>query len=79
MDGFRAGVDQSHPGVLSLITPLSLPPQNHYGGLDGGHYTAYCKNVLKQRWYKFDDHEVSEISTSSVKSSAAYILFYSTL
>uniref|UniRef100_A0AAQ5Y3T5 Ubiquitin carboxyl-terminal hydrolase n=1 Tax=Amphiprion ocellaris TaxID=80972 RepID=A0AAQ5Y3T5_AMPOC len=52
---------------------------NHYGGLDGGHYTAYCKNVLKQRWYKFDDHEVSDISTSSVKSSAAYILFYSTL
>ncbi|KAM6943255.1 ubiquitin carboxyl-terminal hydrolase 8 [Xenentodon cancila] len=52
---------------------------NHYGGLDGGHYTAYCKNVLKQRWYKFDDHEVTEISTSSVKSSAAYILFYSTL
>ncbi|XP_068168767.1 ubiquitin carboxyl-terminal hydrolase 8 [Antennarius striatus] len=52
---------------------------NHYGGLDGGHYTAYCKNALKQRWYKFDDHEVSEISLSSVKSSAAYILFYSTL
>uniref|UniRef100_A0A8C7WLT5 Ubiquitin carboxyl-terminal hydrolase 8 n=1 Tax=Oryzias sinensis TaxID=183150 RepID=A0A8C7WLT5_9TELE len=52
---------------------------NHYGGLDGGHYTAYCKNATKQRWYKFDDHEVSEISTSSVKSSAAYILFYSTL
>uniref|UniRef100_A0A3Q3M590 Ubiquitin carboxyl-terminal hydrolase n=1 Tax=Mastacembelus armatus TaxID=205130 RepID=A0A3Q3M590_9TELE len=52
---------------------------NHYGGLDGGHYTAYCKNALKQHWYKFDDHEVTEISTSSVKSSAAYILFYSSL
>uniref|UniRef100_A0A8B9P645 ubiquitinyl hydrolase 1 n=1 Tax=Apteryx owenii TaxID=8824 RepID=A0A8B9P645_APTOW len=50
--------------------------QNHYGGLDGGHYTAYCKNAAKQRWFKFDDHEVSEISASSVKSSAAYILFY---
>ncbi|KAH1184169.1 ubiquitin carboxyl-terminal hydrolase 8 isoform X1 [Mauremys mutica] len=49
---------------------------NHYGGLDGGHYTAYCRNATKQRWYKFDDHEVSEISGSSVKSSAAYILFY---
>ncbi|XP_062266019.1 ubiquitin carboxyl-terminal hydrolase 8 isoform X1 [Platichthys flesus] len=52
---------------------------NHYGGLDGGHYTGYCKNATKQRWYKFDDHEVAEISTSSVKSSAAYILFYSAL
>ncbi|XP_056428161.1 ubiquitin carboxyl-terminal hydrolase 8 [Hyla sarda] len=52
---------------------------NHYGGLDGGHYTAYCKNALRQRWYKFDDHEVSEISVSSVKSSAAYILFYTSM
>ncbi|XP_068586566.1 ubiquitin carboxyl-terminal hydrolase 8 [Cebidichthys violaceus] len=52
---------------------------NHYGGLDGGHYTAYCKNAPKQRWYKFDDHEVTDISTSTVKSSAAYILFYSAL
>uniref|UniRef100_A0A8C2UCU9 Ubiquitin carboxyl-terminal hydrolase 8 n=1 Tax=Coturnix japonica TaxID=93934 RepID=A0A8C2UCU9_COTJA len=49
---------------------------NHYGGLDGGHYTAYCKNASRQRWFKFDDHEVSEISASSVKSAAAYILFY---
>ncbi|XP_053449292.1 ubiquitin carboxyl-terminal hydrolase 8 [Nycticebus coucang] len=52
---------------------------NHYGGLDGGHYTAYCKNAARQRWFKFDDHEVSEISVSSVKSSAAYILFYTSL
>ncbi|KAJ8398277.1 hypothetical protein AAFF_G00428470 [Aldrovandia affinis] len=52
---------------------------NHYGCLDGGHYTAYCKNNVKQRWYKFDDHEVADISTSSVKSSAAYIFFYSSL
>ncbi|XP_058854633.1 ubiquitin carboxyl-terminal hydrolase 8-like isoform X1 [Acipenser ruthenus] len=52
---------------------------NHYGGLDGGHYTAYCKNAVKQRWYKFDDHDVSELSASSVKSSAAYIFFYSSL
>ncbi|XP_063782063.1 ubiquitin carboxyl-terminal hydrolase 8 isoform X2 [Pseudophryne corroboree] len=52
---------------------------NHYGGLDGGHYTAYCKNAMRQRWFKFDDQEVSEISVSSVKSSAAYILFYTSL
>ncbi|KAJ8340400.1 hypothetical protein SKAU_G00350330 [Synaphobranchus kaupii] len=52
---------------------------NHYGGLDGGHYTAYCKNITKQRWFKFDDHEVMEISTSTVKSPAAYIFFYSAL
>uniref|UniRef100_H3CVV1 ubiquitinyl hydrolase 1 n=1 Tax=Tetraodon nigroviridis TaxID=99883 RepID=H3CVV1_TETNG len=64
---------------LKRYSLYGVSQQNHYGGLDGGHYTAYCKSVLKQRWYKFDDHEVSDISTSSVKSSAAYILFYSTL
>lgn len=52
---------------------------NHYGGMDGGHYTAYCKNPMKQRWFKFDDHEVSEISSSTVRSPAAYIFFYSSL
>ncbi|XP_043120214.1 ubiquitin carboxyl-terminal hydrolase 8 isoform X2 [Puntigrus tetrazona] len=52
---------------------------NHYGGMDGGHYTAYCKNPVKQRWFKFDDHEVSDISASSVRSAAAYIFFYSSL
>lgn len=52
---------------------------NHYGGLDGGHYTAFCKNALKHKWYKFDDHEVSDISVSSVKTSAAYILFYTSM
>uniref|UniRef100_A0A673TYH6 Ubiquitin carboxyl-terminal hydrolase 8 n=1 Tax=Suricata suricatta TaxID=37032 RepID=A0A673TYH6_SURSU len=52
---------------------------NHYGGLDGGHYTAYCRNAARQRWFRFDDHEVSDLSVSSVKSSAAYILFYTSL
>uniref|UniRef100_A0A4W5JCJ3 ubiquitinyl hydrolase 1 n=1 Tax=Hucho hucho TaxID=62062 RepID=A0A4W5JCJ3_9TELE len=52
---------------------------NHYGGLNGGYYTAFCKNAIKQQWYKFEDKDVSDISTSSVKSSAACILFYSSL
>ncbi|TTP59346.1 Ubiquitin carboxyl-terminal hydrolase 8 [Bagarius yarrelli] len=65
---------------LPLASSYKCSLQNHYGGLDGGHYTAYCRNGTRQNWYKFDDHEVSEISTSSsVKSSAAYIFFYSSL
>lgn len=68
----RTGRLRGHQFYSILFSRL----QNHYGGLDGGHYTAYCKNASKQRWFKFDDHEVSEISASSVKSSAAYILFY---
>uniref|UniRef100_A0A8C7ULK8 ubiquitinyl hydrolase 1 n=1 Tax=Oncorhynchus mykiss TaxID=8022 RepID=A0A8C7ULK8_ONCMY len=51
---------------------------NYYGvGLNCGYYTAFCKNAIKQQWYKFEDKDVSDISTSSVKSSAACILFYS--
>jgi ubiquitin carboxyl-terminal hydrolase 8 len=52
---------------------------NHYGTMEGGHYTAYCKNVEYGKWYKFDDHEVSEISNNNVRSGAAYILFYSSV
>jgi len=47
---------------------------NHYGALGGGHYTAYC--LQDRNWYKFDDSHVSEISTPSIKTSAAYVLFY---
>ncbi|XP_037868068.1 ubiquitin carboxyl-terminal hydrolase 8 isoform X2 [Bombyx mori] len=50
---------------------------NHYGSMEGGHYTAYCKSSLYGKWYKYDDHVVTEIPASDVKSSAAYILFYS--
>ncbi|KAL0269128.1 UNVERIFIED_CONTAM: hypothetical protein PYX00_006961 [Menopon gallinae] len=52
---------------------------NHYGTMEGGHYTAYCKSAIYKKWYKFDDHEVFEISPSDVKTSAAYILFYTSL
>jgi len=48
---------------------------NHFGGLSGGHYTAFCKNSLKNRWYHFDDEEASRWE-KSVVTSAAYVLFY---
>ncbi|XP_063832508.1 ubiquitin carboxyl-terminal hydrolase 8 isoform X2 [Ostrinia nubilalis] len=51
---------------------------NHYGSMEGGHYTAYCKSQIYGKWYKYDDHVVTEIPSSEVKSSAAYILFYTT-
>lgn len=48
---------------------------NHYGTMDGGHYTAFCRSPVNNRtWYKFDDHEVYELGC--VKTSAAYLLFY---
>ena len=49
---------------------------NHYGSLGGGHYTAYAKNHRENKWYKFDDSSVSSVQAESVKTSAAYVLFY---
>ncbi|KAE9619095.1 hypothetical protein Lal_00046907 [Lupinus albus] len=49
---------------------------NHYGGLGGGHYTAYAKLVDDNKWYHFDDSHVSPVTEAEIKSSAAYVLFY---
>ncbi|XP_043268085.1 ubiquitin carboxyl-terminal hydrolase 8 isoform X2 [Venturia canescens] len=53
----------------------------HYGTMSGGHYTAYCRNVGQQKWYKYDDQLVSEVSASEVKNqgTSAYLLFYTTI
>ena len=52
---------------------------NHFGTLESGHYTAFCYSQVYRKWYKYDDTEVYEMdNANSVKSSAAYILFYST-
>ncbi|XP_010455453.1 PREDICTED: ubiquitin carboxyl-terminal hydrolase 10 [Camelina sativa] len=49
---------------------------NHYGGLGGGHYTAYAKLIDDNKWYHFDDSHVSSANESEIKTSAAYVLFY---
>ncbi|GMH76981.1 hypothetical protein TL16_g07255 [Triparma laevis f. inornata] len=48
---------------------------NHFGGLGGGHYTAYALNGGS--WCDFDDSRVTkDIDPSKVVSSAAYCLYY---
>ncbi|GAA5868046.1 hypothetical protein JCM1840_003663 [Sporobolomyces johnsonii] len=50
---------------------------NHFGGLGGGHYTAFAKNPENNKWYDFDDSRVTELhNPDRVKSPAAYLLFY---
>lgn len=49
---------------------------NHYGSLGGGHYTAYVYHEGKKGWYDFDDRHVGPITEDSIKTSAAYVLFY---
>ncbi|XP_062374035.1 ubiquitin carboxyl-terminal hydrolase 15-like isoform X2 [Sardina pilchardus] len=49
---------------------------NHYGGMGGGHYTAYAKNKDDDKWYYFDDSSVSPAGEDQIVSKAAYVLFY---
>uniref|UniRef100_A0A673YNU0 Ubiquitin carboxyl-terminal hydrolase 2 n=1 Tax=Salmo trutta TaxID=8032 RepID=A0A673YNU0_SALTR len=49
---------------------------NHSGTTMGGHYTAYCRNPTSGEWYTFNDSRVSPMSSSQVRSSDAYVLFY---
>jgi ubiquitin carboxyl-terminal hydrolase 4/11/15 len=50
---------------LDLAGKIGLPEEkdlvydlfavdNHYGGLGGGHYTAYAKNFFDQQWYEYN-------------------------
>eukprot|EP00299_Pterocystis_sp_00344_P019385 c9622_g2_i1.p1 GENE.c9622_g2_i1~~c9622_g2_i1.p1 ORF type:complete len:861 (-),score=224.95 c9622_g2_i1:116-2350(-) len=49
---------------------------NHYGGLGGGHYTAFCQHHTSGKWYHFDDSLCSPITEEEIKTTAAYVLFY---
>ncbi|XP_058105702.1 ubiquitin carboxyl-terminal hydrolase 8-like isoform X1 [Magnolia sinica] len=49
---------------------------NHYGGMGGGHYTAYVNHKRGNQWHEFDDSNVFPITVDKIKTSAAYVLFY---
>nr|XP_039248536.1 ubiquitin carboxyl-terminal hydrolase 2-like isoform X1 [Styela clava] len=75
------------PSRLEITSPVSTAPasfnlyavSNHSGSCYGGHYTAYCKHVESGKWYSFNDSLVSAMSSSSVQSKEAYVLFYENL
>jgi ubiquitin C-terminal hydrolase len=49
---------------------------NHFGGLGGGHYTAYCLND-DGSWAYYDDSRVTtNVDPKDVVSPAAYCLYY---
>ncbi|QRW17479.1 ubiquitin carboxyl-terminal hydrolase [Rhizoctonia solani] len=48
----------------------------HMGGLGGGHYRAYAKNLSDGEWYHFDDSYVSKSSAEDSVNANAYLLFY---
>jgi len=47
------------------------------GGMGGGHYTAYAKNLDNKEWYHLDDSRTSKVgNVDSIVSSSAYVLYY---
>ena len=44
-------------------------------GVDSGHYYSYCKNSNNNKWYKYNDNQVSEIKLDEIEDNT-YILFY---
>ncbi|CAM9950415.1 unnamed protein product, partial [Sphacelaria rigidula] len=50
---------------------------NHYGGLGGGHYTAFVRNEHDDGWYEVSDDHVSVVENDeNLVTPAAYVLFY---
>ena len=49
---------------------------NHFGSLNGGHYTASCKSPASGQWHYYNDSTVSSCNRSKVVSPAAYLLWY---
>lgn len=66
----------SNSSVNACLDPIYdlYAVSNHYGGLGGGHYTAFAKNG--EKWYDFNDSSVRAVSEASIVGSGAYILFY---
>ena len=49
---------------------------NHFGGMSGGHYTAYCQNSIDKHWYEFNDSRCTRQSASKICTKNAYVLFF---
>lgn len=68
-DDCKGSKEITHYDLISII--------NHQGTLEGGHYTAFCKDVPSQKCYYFNDSQVSLIHNfGDEQSESAYIVFY---
>jgi len=41
-----------------------------------GHYITYCKDILSQDWYKFNDSMVTQSSFEETKNNSPYLLLF---
>lgn len=53
---------------------------DHSGSCNSGHYIAYCKNGINNKWYGFNDERVFHVPNEDLEKEIitknAYILFY---
>ena len=49
---------------------------NHIGSHISGHYYSYCKNINNDKWYEFNDTNVSSIKKEDIITKNAYICFF---
>ena len=56
----RAGATETNQYLYDLYAV-----SNHYGSMNGGHYTAFCTNPIYNRWFEFDDESVIQISKTN--------------
>jgi ubiquitin C-terminal hydrolase len=62
-------LDKMYPQVYNLygVSVKRLIMQNHFGGLNGGHYTAIIKHPHQNNWHCLDDSRVSECRESEIR------------
>ncbi|XP_056158085.1 ubiquitin carboxyl-terminal hydrolase 19 [Lampris incognitus] len=70
--------EMQQPPIYDLYAVI-----NHYGGMIGGHYTAYARLPSDKNsqcsdvgWRLFDDSTVTTVEESQVVTRYAYVLFY---
>lgn len=73
-----------HPNHMSKYTKYDLfAINNHtnfsnfgFNGISFGHYYSYCKNYTNNKWYNYDDANVTEMDEKDLITKHAYMLFY---
>ncbi|CAL5868063.1 uncharacterized protein PFLUO_LOCUS2286 [Penicillium psychrofluorescens] len=72
MTGRVQGPDDGNGLVYDLIGV-----DNHSGTMAGGHYTAYAKNFVEDKWCSFNDSNATVMTNpQQAVGSRAYLLFY---
>ena len=73
MSKFSCSYDESNlPMLYDLVSVI-----NHHGGIDSGHFFAFCKNAITKEWFKFDDNNFKKINEEKdIIENTAYVLFY---